>query len=97
MRDVAVIGVGMTKFSKYVGTSLKDLGRIACLAALKDAGVSPKEIQIGYCGNAVAGVMTGQTMVLGQLIMKELGIVGIPITNIENACSSGSSAFPSST
>ncbi len=93
MRDVAVIGVGMTKFSKYVGTSLKDLGRIACLAALKDAGVSPKEIQIGYCGNAVAGVMTGQTMVLGQLIMKELGIVGIPITNIENACSSGSSAF----
>jgi len=93
MREVAVIGVGMTKFSKYLGTSLKDLGRIACLAALKDASISPKDIQVGYCGNAVSGVMTGQTMVLGQLIMKELGIVGIPITNIENACSSGSSAF----
>lgn len=93
MREVAVIGVGMTKFSKYIGTGLKDLGRTACLAALRDAGISPREIQVGYCGNAVAGVMTGQTMVLGQLIMKELGITGIPITNIENACSSGSTAF----
>ncbi len=64
MRDVAVIGVGMTKFSKYIGTSLKDLGREACLAALKDAGISHREIQVGYCGNAVAGVMTGQTMVV---------------------------------
>ena len=93
MREVAVLGVGMTKFGKFIGTGLKDLGRTACLAALKDANVSPKEIQVGYCGNAVSGVMTGQTMVLGQLIMKELGIVGIPITNIENACSSGSTAF----
>jgi len=63
MREVAVIGVGMTKFSKYVGTSLKDLGRMACLSALRDAGISAKEVQVGYCGNAVAGVMTGQTMV----------------------------------
>jgi len=93
MREVAVIGVGMTKFGKFMGTSLKDLGRMACLAALKDANISPKEVQVGYCGNAVSGVMTGQTMVLGQLIMRDLGIVGIPITNIENACSSGSSAF----
>ena len=44
MREVAVIGVGMTKFGKYIGTSAKDLGRIACLAALKDANISPKEI-----------------------------------------------------
>jgi acetyl-CoA acetyltransferase len=72
---------------------LKDLGRAACLAAIKDAGISAREIQVGYCGNAVGGVMTGQTMVLGQLVMRELGITGIPITNIENACSSGSTAF----
>jgi acetyl-CoA acetyltransferase len=93
MRDVAVVGVGMTKFGKYIGTSAKDLGRIACLAALKDANISPQAIQVGYCGNAVAGVMTGQTMALGQLCMREVGVVGIPITNIENACSSGSTAF----
>ncbi len=93
MREVAVIGVGMTKFGKFIGTSLKDLGRAACLAAIKDAGISAREIQVGYCGNAVGGVMTGQTMVLGQLVMRELGITGIPITNIENACSSGSTAF----
>jgi acetyl-CoA acetyltransferase len=37
--------------------------------------------------------MTGQVMVLGQIVLKEVGIRNIPITNVENACASGSSAF----
>ncbi len=93
MREVAVIGVGMTRFGKFIDTSLRELGRVAILDAMKDAGVKPSDIQVGYCGNAVGGVITGQTMILGQLLFREVGITGIPITNIENACSTGSSAL----
>ncbi|MCX5908642.1 MAG: hypothetical protein NTY64_16055 [Deltaproteobacteria bacterium] len=93
MRDVAVIGVGMTNFGKFIDTPLKELGRVATWEALKDAGMSPKDIQIAYVGNACASIITGQTMVLGQIILKEVGIRHIPITNVENACASGSSAF----
>jgi len=93
MRDVAVVGVGMTHFGKFLETSIKDLGRTATWEAFKDAGVSPKDIQIAYVGNACSGAITGQSMVLGQIILKEVGIRNIPITNVENACASGSSAF----
>ena len=93
MREVAVIGVGMTPFGKSIETPIKELGRRAVWDALQDAQISPKDIEIAYCGNACLGVITGQTMVLGQIILKEVGIGGIPITNVENACASGSSAF----
>ena len=42
MRDVAVLGVGMTKFGKFMDRSLKDLAREACWAAIQDAGIDPK-------------------------------------------------------
>jgi acetyl-CoA acyltransferase len=93
MRDVAVVGVGMTHFGKFLETPIKDLGRAATWEAFKDASVSPKDIQIAYVGNACSGAITGQSMVLGQIILKEVGIRNIPITNVENACASGSSAF----
>lgn len=93
MRDVAVIGVGMTKFGKFLETPIKDLGRMATWDAIKDAGISPRDVQIAYVGNACLGAITGQYMVLGQIILKEVGIRNIPITNVENACASGSSAF----
>lgn len=93
MRDVAVIGVGMTKFGKFIERGLKDIGREACWAAIKDAGINPKDIQAGYMANAVGGVMTGQSMILGQVVFREVGVIGIPIFNIENACSSGSTAL----
>ena len=93
MREVAVIGVGMTNFGKFLDTPIKELGRRATWDAIKDAGISPKDIQIAYVGNACLGIITGQAMVLGQIILKEVGVRGIPITNVENACASGSSAF----
>jgi acetyl-CoA acetyltransferase len=93
MREVAVLGVGMTPFGKFPERSIKGLGIEASLAALRDAGVKPQEIQVAYVGSALAGLMSGQSMILGQVTLRELGIVGIPITNVENACSSGSSAL----
>ncbi len=93
MREVVVLGAGMTKFGKFLETGIRELGRQAAWDALQDAGVSPRDIQAGYFGNAVLGVITGQTMCAGQLVFREVGITGIPILNIENACASGSTAL----
>lgn len=92
MRDVAVIGVAMTKFGKFPHLSLWDLGREACWGAIKDAGIAPNQIQAAYCGNALGGQLQ-RAFGIGQSVLWEVGIKGIPIINVENACASGSSAF----
>ena len=92
MRDVYLIGGGMTPFGKHPDKDLKDLGRTACCNALQDAGMAPGDIQAGYCGNALGPILQGQTGV-GQHIFWEVGISGIPVMTIENACASGSTAI----
>lgn len=87
MRGVSVIGVGMVPFGKYPERKLSDLGWPAVKAAIHDAGIDAKKIQAAYCGTALGGMMSGQR-VLGRI-----GLSGIPISNVENACSSSSSAF----
>lgn len=87
MRDVAVIGVGMTHIGKFPDRMLSSMGREAVIAALKDAEVPPNEVQAAYSGTSLGGAL------LGQRIFKDLGMSGMPINNMENACSSGSSAM----
>jgi len=92
MRDVAIIGIGGTKFGKYPNVSITDLGVQACLKALKDANVKPKDIQLAYAGN-LAQWQWGQGLLIGQVVLRELGIIKIPITRVENGCATGSCAF----
>lgn len=87
MRRVAVIGVGMTLFGKQPERSLEDLGREAILAALYDAGVEPNRVGAAYCGNALGGGA------VGQRVLADLGIGGLPVVNVEAACASGSVAL----
>ena len=93
MRDVYIAGVGMTRFAKQPGRTLKDLTAEAVTAALKDAGKTAGDVQSCYFGNAVAGSMTGQEMLAGQFLLRPLGFGGIPVFNVENACASASTAF----
>ena len=65
MREVAIMGVGMTPFDKFTERSFKSLGAEASIAALRDAGLQPRNIQVAYVGNAVAGLLFGQSMILG--------------------------------
>ena len=60
MKDVAVVGVGMTRFGKYPDMGIKDFVREAVNEALLDSGMDKKQIQAAYVGNAAAGAMTGQ-------------------------------------
>ncbi len=93
MRDVAVAGVGMTRFGKFLDTTNKELVRQAVEAALADAAVDVRRIEAAYVGNSMAGLLTGQEAIRGQVTLAAMGIDTIPIFNIENACASSSSAF----
>ena len=92
MEHVYVVGTGMTKFAKSERT-LKDLTGQAVRDALSDAGVPPSDIAAAYVGNAVAGLVTGQEMIRGQVLLRPAGIEAIPIFNVENACASSSTAL----
>jgi acetyl-CoA acetyltransferase len=87
MSGVAVIGVGMIPFGKYPGKTISDLAWPAVKAAVADAGIEPRRIQAAYCGTVFSGMMAGQR------ILARIGLSGIPITNVENACSSSSTAL----
>jgi acetyl-CoA acetyltransferase len=87
MREVAIIGVGMIKMGKFPDRILSSMGREAVLLAMKDAGIQRGDVQAAYSGTLHGGSL------LGQRIFKDLGMTGMPINNMENACSSGSSAL----
>jgi len=87
MRPVAVAGVGLVRFNRYADQEAYDFGSEAVLNALRDAGMEWKDVQAAFCGSVYQG--TGS----GHQVIKEIGLTGIPIVNVENACSSGGSAF----
>jgi acetyl-CoA acetyltransferase len=93
MREVQVLGVGMTAFGKFLERGLKDLGGEATREALGDAGVAGDDLEAAFVGNAMAGLITGQECIRGQVILRALGLGGLPVYNLENACASASTAF----
>ncbi len=93
MRQVVVVGAGMTRFGKHQDRSMKDLAREAVENALRAAGIEKEAIEAAAVGNAVAGLITGQECIRGQVVLREMGIGGIPVINTENACASSSTAF----
>jgi len=90
--SAVVAGAGMTRFAKSSRT-LRDLAGEAVRDALADAAVDVRAVEAAYVGNAVAGLVTGQEMIRGQVMLRDVGIEGIPIFNVENACASSSSAL----
>src|SRR2546425_12807794 len=93
MREVAVIGAGMTNFGKFLDRSMKDIAGEAVKGALDSAGVDKSKLEAAVVGNATAGLITGQEMIRGQVVLREMGIGGIPVINTENACASAATAF----
>lgn len=87
MREVAIIGVGSTVFGKFPQKATFELGADATWAALKDAGISPKDVQFAYYANLYGG------MVEGQAALRDAGITDIEVTNVENACTGGATAI----
>ncbi|MBM4362244.1 MAG: lipid-transfer protein [Deltaproteobacteria bacterium] len=88
-RKVFVVGVGMTKFEKPGGRDwdYPDMVKEAGTKALADAGLeysAIEQVAVGYCyGDSTAG----------ERAVYELGLTGVPIFNVNNNCSTGSTAL----
>ncbi|HEY0399085.1 MAG TPA: thiolase family protein [Acidimicrobiia bacterium] len=93
MREVFVAGTGMTAFGKFMDSTVRSLAEEAVADALRDAQATPGDIEMAFFSNATAGILTGQEMIRGQVALRNTGILGVPIVNVENACASASSAF----
>jgi acetyl-CoA acetyltransferase len=87
-----IVGVGMTQFGRHPEKSLKQIACEAARAALADARIGAEALEAVFASNSAAGLLTGQESVRGQVCLKDAGIGGVPLFNVENACASGSSA-----
>lgn len=88
MSRACIIGVGMVPFTKPgESPEYNEMARDAIQAALKDAGIEYKEVQ-----QAIAGYVYGDST-CGQRAIYEVGLTGIPIINVNNNCSTGSTAL----
>jgi acetyl-CoA acetyltransferase len=87
MSDTIVRGVGMHPFGRFPDRTAPELGAVAIGEALDDAEIAWGDIEALFCGHMYA--KTGA----GQRLASLLGRTGIPIINVENACSSGGAAI----
>jgi acetyl-CoA acetyltransferase len=83
-----VVGVGLHPFGRFPNEDLAGMALVSVVEALSDAGVAWKDIPVAYFGHVYY-----QGMSVGETALAKLGLTGIPIINVENACSSGSTAF----
>ena len=86
MREVAVIGVGMTKWGELWEKSLRTIFTETALLALDDAGVDHIDSIIIGCMSS--GLFTGQEH-LASLLADYLGQGPVPAVRVESACASG--------
>ncbi len=93
MRDVYVIGAHTIKFGKHLEKGIKELTAMTVEGVLKDAGIDRKQIQSAWFSNSGWGMRNFQHCIRGEVALRPLGIDAIPITNVENACAGGSTAF----
>jgi acetyl-CoA acetyltransferase len=87
MRNTFLLGGGMTRFGRHADTPAEQLAVGACLDAVKDSGLELRDIQAAYFGHVTLG------MTFGARVLDALGIAGIPVVNVENACASSSTAL----
>jgi acetyl-CoA acetyltransferase len=93
MRDVFIVGAYTIKFGKYPELGVKQLTAQAVSGVLKDAALGKEALQSAWFSNSAWGMFQYQHCIRGQVALRPLGIDTIPITNVENACASGSTAF----
>ena len=96
MREVAIVGLGCTRFGEMWDKSFRDLFIEAGLMALEDAGMSGAQVEALYGGNMSSGIFIQQEHV-GALIADYSGLISnnVPSTRVEAACASGGLALRS--
>jgi acetyl-CoA acetyltransferase len=93
MQDIFVAGVGMTQFGRHPDKQAWELAAQAIRLALADAGAAQADIEQAYYGTGTQAALQQQYAIPGQIIFNRIGLGGIPVFNVENACATGTSAF----
>ena len=87
MTDVMVMGTGLHPFGRWADKNSIDMTQVAIAAALADAGIPFRDVQAAYLGSEL-GHFTD-----ARMIVQNFGWTGIPISQLQQACASGSAAF----
>ncbi|MEV6945358.1 thiolase family protein [Streptomyces sp. NPDC051172] len=85
MSGVAIIGAGLSRFGRQPGVTGRQMAVQAIHAALDDAGLVWPDVQVAFGGSDGSG--------LADTLVADLGLTGIPFTNVKNGCATGGSAL----
>ena len=85
-QSVWILGIHMTRFGKHPTLDTVDLGSEAARGALRDAGLTMKDVGVLAAGNLMGSPG------FGQALQKQIGQTGIPVYNVTNACATGATA-----
>lgn len=88
MRDVVILGVGMTPFGRHLESRHEDLARAAVSEAMADAGVQGADIDMAVYANVIQGFFAGEMSIPGEYALRPLGISGVRGFHVEAACAS---------
>jgi acetyl-CoA acetyltransferase len=91
--SVSILGTGITAFGRRPADTLRSLSEEVLRLALVDAGIEARDLDMVVYGNATEGYLHGQEMIRAEVALRNAGLVGVPMINVENACASSSSAF----
>ena len=83
--DIAIVGIGIHPFGRTPARSGLQQGAFAARRALRDAGVSWRDMQFAFGGSASSGN--------ADALANELGLTGIPFINVANGCATGGSSL----
>lgn len=86
-RKTYVVGTGIVPFGRFPQLSHREFAWPAARDAILESGFAKADIDVAYSACVLGNMLTGQQ------ILGKIGLTGLPIINIENACSSGSTAL----
>jgi acetyl-CoA acetyltransferase len=88
MRDVVILGIGMTPFGRHLDKTHEQLTQAAVRLALGDAGIEGRAIDMAVYANVIQGFFAGEMSIPGEYALRPLGISGVRGFHIEAACAS---------
>ncbi|CAM2162499.1 Thiolase family protein [Paraburkholderia sacchari] len=92
MTKIYIAGIAMTVFGHHPDHTVDSLAGEALQGAIRDAGCKTSDIGVAFYAGMTNGPLQGQFAIPGQVVFSKIGIEGIPVFNVENACASGSTA-----
>lgn len=91
--DAYVVGVGMHRFGRFPEKTMPELARDALWAAIQDAEVSPRDVDVAYLANCYHGFFTDQSDAVAPIVFGYAGLSGMPMIHVQGGGAAGSIAF----